>query len=115
MSVVVIALLAMVGVFIKGNQLSANGEKITVATEVGMDVLEASKDLDFALIPSAGNFSSTNGDLPVNGFPPPPYQPDGSPVMVVRTSEISDTMKSVVVSVNHVRGQFVTLETYVRP
>lgn len=115
MTVIVIALLAMVGVFIRGNQLAKNGEQITLATEVGMIVLEQSKQVSFDLVPDAATFSSVTGDPAVAGFPPLPYEPNSAPAMTVTTSLISPTMKSIVVSVDHGRGHSITLETYVRP
>lgn len=114
-TLVTIALLAMIGVFIRGNQLSRNGEQLTLATDVGMVVLEQSKQIDFALVPDSATFSSTNGDPAVDGFPPLPYEPGASPAMTVTTSVLSPTMKSIVVEVDHGKGRAVTLETYVRP
>lgn len=110
-----LTLVTLIGVFLKGQMLSRNSERLTVASDLALAVIENSRQLEFTEVPDNSVFSSKNGDLSVSGFPPPPYQINGSPALEVTTKLISPTLKSVVVKAEYAPDRQVVLETYVRP
>ena len=115
MALTALTLVTLIGVFLKGQLLSKSGERITLCTDIGLALLERTRQLDFDLVPDEVTFSSASGQQPIDGFPPSPYEPDCSPAMTVETKLVSPTMKSVVVKLDYKPGHQVVLETYVRP
>lgn len=110
-----LVLVGLVEVFLRGQILSRSGERITLATDHGVTVLERIRSLGFDTIPEDASFDSKAGDTAVDGFPPFPYEPDTKLTTKVTTRLVSPTMKSVVVEVEFNPGRFLTLEAYVRP
>ena len=110
-----LTLLVLVQVFLKSQALSRSGERITLATDLGMAVIERTRALSFDQVPGSSTFSTKAGEASVDGFPPLPYEPGADFDMVVSSTTLSPTLKSVSVKVEFNPGRDLVLETYVRP
>ena len=74
-ALVAVAVLALVGLNVTGLKQMAQGRNQVAAQDMAERVLDATKEVGFALIPDSGTF---DGRLPtpppaVGGFPPRPY------------------------------------------
>lgn len=71
---ILVALLAVVGVFTTALSLQEQSVEVTQATEAAREVLERTRDLDFDELPiDTQMFDGKQGDSAFNGFPPEPY------------------------------------------
>lgn len=117
LGLVAFALLTMVGVCIRGTHLMTRGERITIATDVGREVLESLKQQGYAALPAAD--SLFDGRVPdpadASGFPGPPYPSSRSCNLVIRTEKLDTELKSVTVTVYYDGTSHVEFQTYLRP
>ena len=70
-----VAILAVLGVFMSGLEMSRKSQDKTVALELGQEFFENLKTAGgyAAIPPGAGVFDGRLPDLQVSGFPPAPY------------------------------------------
>ena len=114
---VAFALLTLMGVYISNLKLVDQSSHISDATEVGREMLERIKEVEYADLPPAPSLFDGGAGMPqVGGFPPEPYpvktingvdyaieillQPEGNLVSVTAKVSWSDST--------------ITLQTYLR-
>lgn len=75
LTILTIAILALVALFTSGLRLKTRLSQVTVATEIARETLERTKSMGFAALPTGPAFF--DGSLPTpldaSGFPPFPY------------------------------------------
>lgn len=117
LSLVAVALLAILSVYSLGLRQSSYAERILKATESAKELLESTGELSFDQIPDTNVQFDGRVNSPVHSplFPPEPYpERDGQPVLVI-VDQLGPSLKSVCVKVFYEKGRSVDLQTYFRP
>ena len=117
LSLVAVAVLAILGVYSIGLKQSTDAEKILKATEMAKELLESTRELDFTQVPDTNvQFDGRSGAPPHSPvFPPAPYPERNGQGVLVIVDQVGPTLKSVCVKVYYREGRSVDLQTYFRP
>lgn len=113
-----VAVITMVGVFLSGLKLMAQGRDHSAATGLARETLETVKDLGYGRVPT-GTFDGRRSDPQAAGFPPS----DLYPKVVINGQEMQlklkvvrrGTLKSVTAEVFWGPTGRVVLQTYLSP
>ncbi len=119
LGVIAFALMTMIGLYVSGIRLMNRGEEITVATEIGRQVLESLKrDGGYHYIPDTNEIYDGRVPDPRNpalDFPPAPYPVNDQYRLWVASELVDPNLKSVTVRVYYDNESHVVLQTYYRP